>query len=116
MLRNYLTIAIRNLFRHSTGHVETTGELPTLMLSICNSRYTGGAMCMAPAARIDDGRLDVLRVQPEGDVDVAPFVTVTFDEPMVPLATLDAAPEARATFGVGDGAALVVIDFVVVVG
>ncbi|MCA9635458.1 MAG: DUF1588 domain-containing protein [Myxococcales bacterium] len=23
---------IRNLFRHSTGHVETTGELPTLML------------------------------------------------------------------------------------
>lgn len=40
----------------------SASELPTLMLSICNSRYTGGAMCMAPAARIDDGRLDVIHV------------------------------------------------------
>lgn len=35
------------------------------------------------------GPLDVVRVQPEGEVDVAPFLTVTFDQPMVPLATLD---------------------------
>jgi uncharacterized protein YfaS (alpha-2-macroglobulin family) len=35
------------------------------------------------------GPLEVLRYQPEGDVDVAPFLTVTFDQPMVPLATLD---------------------------
>lgn len=36
-----------------------------------------------------DGPLTVVRYQPEGDVDIAPFVTVTFDRPMVPLTTLD---------------------------
>lgn len=35
------------------------------------------------------GPLQVLRHQPDGDVDVAPFLSVTFDQPMVPLATLD---------------------------
>lgn len=37
-------------------------ELPTVMLSLCNSRYTGGAMCMAPEAVIDDGLLDVIHL------------------------------------------------------
>ncbi len=36
-----------------------------------------------------DGSLTVVRYQPEGDVDIAPFVTVTFDRPMVPITTLD---------------------------
>ena len=36
-----------------------------------------------------DGSLEVLRFQPDGDVDVAPFIAITFDEPMIPLATLD---------------------------
>jgi uncharacterized protein YfaS (alpha-2-macroglobulin family) len=33
--------------------------------------------------------LEVVRYQPEGQVDIAPFLTVTFNQPMVPLATLD---------------------------
>lgn len=33
--------------------------------------------------------LNVVRYQPEGAVDIAPFVSVTFDQPMVPVATLD---------------------------
>ncbi len=40
------------------------------------------------------GALHVLRVQPDGDVVIAPFVSITFDQPMVPIATvgqLDAA-------------------------
>jgi uncharacterized protein YfaS (alpha-2-macroglobulin family) len=37
----------------------------------------------------DADQLHVLRYQPEGPVDVAPFLSVTFDQPMVPLATLD---------------------------
>jgi len=41
-----------------------------------------------PAAAVD-GPLQVLRVQPEGAVGVAPFLTVTFDQPMVPVGTLD---------------------------
>ncbi|MGD9998151.1 MAG: alpha-2-macroglobulin family protein [Ilumatobacteraceae bacterium] len=34
------------------------------------------------------GALHVLRTQPNGDVDVAPFVSITFDQPMVPVGTL----------------------------
>lgn len=36
-----------------------------------------------------EGPLHVLRFQPEGEVDVAPFLSITFDQPMVPLTTLD---------------------------
>ena len=39
---------------------------PLNLLSFCNSQYTGGAMHMAPSARIDDGVLDVVRVGPMG--------------------------------------------------
>src|SRR5690606_24483811 len=35
------------------------------------------------------GPLQVVRYQPEGEVEVAPFLSVTFDQPMVPLATID---------------------------
>ena len=35
------------------------------------------------------GPLQVLRYQPEGEVTVAPYLSVTFDQPMVPLGTLD---------------------------
>ncbi len=34
------------------------------------------------------GPLEVLRRQPEGDVPIAPFVSITFNQPMVALATL----------------------------
>ncbi len=48
----------------------------------------------APVDGPADGPLQVLRYQPDGDVDVAPFLTVTFDRPMVPLGTLDQLDEA----------------------
>lgn len=35
-------------------------EREALFVEICNSRYTGGNMMMAPGARIDDGLLDVV--------------------------------------------------------
>ena len=37
---------------------------------------------------VDPGPLAVLRGQPEGDVGIAPFVSITFNQPMVPLATI----------------------------
>ena len=43
----------------------------------------------APVDEPVTGPLQVLRYQPEGEVDVAPFIAVTFDQPMVPVATLD---------------------------
>jgi len=33
-------------------------------VGICNSRYTGGNMLMAPAAKIDDGLIDIVVVKP----------------------------------------------------
>ena len=41
------------------------------------------------APDVDPGPLAVLRMQPEGDVGIAPFVSITFNQPMVPLATID---------------------------
>ncbi len=38
---------------------------------------------------VPTGPLEVLRYQPEGPVDVAPFISITFNQPMVPLATVE---------------------------
>ena len=40
------------------------------------------------APEVAQGPLEVLRYSPEGNVPIAPFVNVTFNQPMVPLATL----------------------------
>lgn len=37
----------------------------------------------------EGGPLEVLRFQPDGDVAIAPFLSITFNQPMVPIATLD---------------------------
>ena len=37
---------------------------------------------------IETGPLQVLRFAPEGEIPIAPFVSVTFNQPMVPLGTL----------------------------
>ncbi len=43
-----------------------------------------------PPTQVETGPLQVLRFSPEGEVPVAPFLSVTFNQPMVALATLDA--------------------------
>ncbi len=42
-----------------------------------------------PPPPVPPGPLEVLRYQPEGDVDLAPFISVTFNQPMVELGTVD---------------------------
>jgi uncharacterized protein YfaS (alpha-2-macroglobulin family) len=42
-----------------------------------------------PAAAPESGPLEVLRYAPQGPIPIAPFLNVTFNQPMVPLATLD---------------------------
>lgn len=42
----------------------------------------------APPA-VDPGPLEVLRHQPDGDVALAPYLSLTFNQPMVPVGTLD---------------------------
>lgn len=39
---------------------------------------------------VPGGPLQVLRYAPEGDINVAPFLNVTFNQPMVPLTSLEA--------------------------
>ncbi len=40
------------------------------------------------APDVDSGPLEVLRVQPDGAVGIAPFMSITFNQAMVPLTTL----------------------------
>ena len=42
-----------------------------------------------PVDAPDPGPLEVLRYQPEGPVDLAPFIAVTFNQPMIALGTVD---------------------------
>lgn len=49
-----------------------------------------GGPPVEPAA----GELEVLRWQPEGDVPLAPALAITFSQPMIPLASVDAATTA----------------------
>ena len=53
----------------------------------------------SPPPEVPVGPLHVLRMQPEGAVDIAPFVSITFDQPMVPVATIGqlAAADVPAT-------------------
>ena len=48
--------------------------------------FPAGPDIAAPV--VDPGPLEVLRVQPTGEVGIAPFVGITFNQPMVPLATV----------------------------
>ena len=43
---------------------------------------------------VPDGPLEVVRYQPDGEVDIAPSLSITFNQPMVPLATLEQLDEA----------------------
>ncbi len=43
----------------------------------------------APVTEVPTGALEVLRFQPDGEVTIAPSLSVTFSQPMVPIGTLD---------------------------
>ena len=42
----------------------------------------------AAAIDVEYGALEVLRYSPEGEIPIAPFVNITFNQPMVPLTTI----------------------------
>lgn len=47
-----------------------------------------------PPPPVDDGPLEVLRIQPDGDVGLAPFVSITFSQPMIALGTVEQTDDA----------------------
>ncbi len=53
---------------------------------IVDEPFPAGPDIAAPV--VGPGPLEVLRVQPEGEVGIAPFVSITFNQPMVTLATI----------------------------
>jgi len=50
----------------------------------------------APPLVIEAGPLEVLRYAPEGEIPLAPFINITFNQPMVPLATVEALSARQA--------------------
>ena len=64
-------------------------SLPRPRVGATISKPFGAGSSQGPAPKsTDTGPLRVLRYQPIGDVDIAPDLSVTFNQPMVPLATL----------------------------
>jgi alpha-2-macroglobulin len=62
---------------------------PPVIGSTVGAPFPPAPTAPTPPDATADGPLEVVRFQPEGDVDVAPFLSITFNEPMVALATLD---------------------------
>lgn len=60
-----VVVSIARLRYHAFPHAvdgQPFDARPVTLFSVCNSRYTGGAMLMAPHADPADGELDVVRI------------------------------------------------------
>ncbi|HEX7393798.1 MAG TPA: Ig-like domain-containing protein [Anaerolineaceae bacterium] len=49
-----------------------------------------------PATPVASGPLEVLRFSPEGEIPIAPFIDITFNQPMVPLTTIPSLAASQA--------------------
>ena len=66
---SYIIGVLQETIALSPGHITLTVdgtrlEREGLFIEICNSRYTGGNMLIAPDAEIDDGLFDVILMEP----------------------------------------------------
>ncbi len=50
--------------------------------------FPPAAESIPPEVAASTGPLEVLRFSPEGEIPVAPFISITFNQPMVPITTL----------------------------
>jgi diacylglycerol kinase (ATP) len=106
----YRFCALRQLFKYSGVPIEVSDDRGTrkrrdhLMLTVSNGNYFGGSFHIAPAARLDDGRLDAVSIYDAGpigraalfsrvskgthpghekvDIRQAPRFTIGFDAPV----------------------------------
>jgi uncharacterized protein YfaS (alpha-2-macroglobulin family) len=67
---------------------------PTVGATITTTFPATSTTEMTPTEIVTEGPLEVLRFAPEGEIPLAPFLSVTFNQPMVPLATVDALTSA----------------------
>jgi YegS/Rv2252/BmrU family lipid kinase len=78
----YFLASVRALAECERGHLicdsilrkeETSHRLDAYMIAICNGRYFGGGMHVAPMAKPDDGRLEVVSMNAPSKVAFAGF-------------------------------------------
>jgi YegS/Rv2252/BmrU family lipid kinase len=89
--RRYLSIAARELLtyrpdEHTICADGTTTRQKTLLIALANGRQYGNGACIAPHARLDDGRLDVVVVAHRS------AASVLLQAPMLFLGRVDALP------------------------
>lgn len=65
-----LSVGPAEVGQASVGQADTT-ETEVSLLSVCNSRFTGGGMKMAPEAQCDDGLFDIVGVASMGGLELA---------------------------------------------
>ena len=70
-------------------------SLPRPRVGATVTKPFGGSAPTPKPAPTPTGPLQVLRYQPIGDVDIAPDLSVTFSQPMVPLGTLSQLDQAH---------------------
>jgi hypothetical protein len=61
---------------------------PPLTVETLTSPFPPPESAVSPTTPEESGPLQVVRFSPEGEISVAPFINVTFNQPMVPLGTL----------------------------
>jgi diacylglycerol kinase (ATP) len=83
-------------------------DRPATLLSFSNSQYTGGAMHMAPAARLDDGRVDVIRVGPMGRMRLLSVFPKIFQGTHVTLPEVEVTTAARIDLELADAVDLMI--------
>lgn len=96
VLEGVKNLAPRDAAYTLDGHTRVDG--PATFVAFSNSRFTGGAMCMAPAASVSDGRLDVIRAGPLSRAALLGAFPSIFSGRHVERAFVTGATAARVTF------------------
>ena len=70
-LAGYAAAGLREVLRHAPARYDVTADgagvsAPALLVAVANTRQYGNGAIIAPAARPDDGRLDLVVVPPVG--------------------------------------------------
>ena len=81
------------------GELETR---PMTFICVCNSRYTAGAMLMAPAASVTDGLADLIRVEPLGRLAIFRAFPKIYRGTHVDLPSVSARATRRIDFEVSE--------------
>ena len=90
--------------RHKTLPLRIEGGAlesdPMTLLCVCNTRYTAGAMMMAPGASVTDGLADLIRVEPLGRLAIVRAFPRIYRGTHVEMPTVSARATPRIEFEV----------------